>query len=564
MLPSVDDEFCSHSQKNKTMQGRIGLFSVSIIVSLSIFAWLISDYRTSDSQGEIPFSFQSFRSSPSIVKESTKTFGGEPTLSSDETLPNIVFFLVDDQGYADVGFNAEDKNFSTFTPFIDGLSKSSLKLGKYYTEHLCTPARAALLTGKYPIHNGMQYEVIGDTSPFGLPLTEKLLPEYLESLGYKSHIVGKWHLGHFNAHFLPMMRGFHSHVGYYNGEIDYYTHGFTIDDDDYTDFHKDAMPYDSEEYSVHVYMDEVEQMIKEHPTDPFFLFYSQQAVHMPLKNPPEGFITAQQVDAANDLYGSKSRNTFAQISAALDKSLSHLVDVLIANGMYENTIIIYASDNGGCSGYGANNYPLKGQKNSLFEGGIRVNSFIHSPLLPEELKGQTFDELFHKVDWLPTIVTGILGKELDQRHVDGIDQWGNLMASEQNFRTEILHNIEVSEDYANTFRTAIRLGDIKMVYGEFDSGWFTDSEFSKCRWCCETIPDPFPTYTEIYNIEEDLTEHHNLYNSIDDNLFGMLWDKVDGYWDTMVHSAYKPSDTTAKTVWKEHGYNVVPWIDDEY
>ena len=142
--------------------------------------------------------------------------------SSSSSLPHVAFVLVDDWGYNDVGYQSTD--LGDCTPHMDDLAASGIKLSNYYTQPLCTPARGALLTGKYPIHIGLHHNVIESTSPWGLKLDETLFPEYIAELGYKSYMVGKWHLGHFSEAYLPTRRGFDSFYGFYGNCIGYFSH----------------------------------------------------------------------------------------------------------------------------------------------------------------------------------------------------------------------------------------------------------------------------------------------------------------------------------------------------
>lgn len=145
------------------------------------------------------------------------------------------------QGWNDVGFHGSGQ---IPTPNIDALAYSGLLLDKYYVTPICTPSRSALMTGKYPIHIGMHHgvninriysllelnslsydiQILKGAEPRGLPLNEKILPEYLQDLGYSTHIVGKWHLGFYKKEYTPTYRGFNSHVGYWSGHHDYFDH----------------------------------------------------------------------------------------------------------------------------------------------------------------------------------------------------------------------------------------------------------------------------------------------------------------------------------------------------
>lgn len=114
------------------------------------------------------------------------------------------------------------------TPNIDALGVMGIQLNQMYVAPLCTPSRAALLTGKYPSNSGMQYSVIVSDEPYGLGLQEKTMAEYMKCGGYRTHLIGKWHLGFFRKHYTPLNRGFDSHFGYYGGFIDYFNHSLTV------------------------------------------------------------------------------------------------------------------------------------------------------------------------------------------------------------------------------------------------------------------------------------------------------------------------------------------------
>ncbi|GBO02704.1 Arylsulfatase B, partial [Araneus ventricosus] len=135
--------------------------------------------------------------------------------------PHIVFMIVDDLGWNDVSFHGSKQ---IPTPNIDAIARDGIILNNYYVAPTCSPSRGSLMTGKYPLRLGFQHEVIVANSPWGLPLEEKILPQYMKSLNYVTRGVGKWHLGFFKEDYLPMKRGFDSFFGYWNGVEDYFTH----------------------------------------------------------------------------------------------------------------------------------------------------------------------------------------------------------------------------------------------------------------------------------------------------------------------------------------------------
>ena len=143
-----------------------------------------------------------------------------PATAQSALRPNIVYILADDLGQADVGFHGSDIK----TPTIDKLAQNGARLEQFYAQPMCTPTRAALMTGRYPLRYGLQTLVIPASLSYGLPTDEWLLPQALKEAGYTTAIFGKWHLGHGKREFWPMQRGFDYQYGALVGEIDYFTH----------------------------------------------------------------------------------------------------------------------------------------------------------------------------------------------------------------------------------------------------------------------------------------------------------------------------------------------------
>jgi len=174
--------------------------------------------------------------------------------------PDIVFILVDDLGRCDPGFMG-GKDIRT--PNLDQLAGAGARLDRFYVQPVCSPTRAALMTGRYPMRHGLQVGVVRPWARYGLPLEERTLPQALREAGYSTAIVGKWHLGHYEPAYLPTQRGFDRQYGHYNGAIDYFTH----ERDGGFDWHRDDRACHDDGYSTHLIAREAVRLIREQPRD---------------------------------------------------------------------------------------------------------------------------------------------------------------------------------------------------------------------------------------------------------------------------------------------------------
>lgn len=192
--------------------------------------------------------------------------------------PNIVFFLIDDLGYADCGFNG---GTVIKTPNIDALASGGTVLENHYVQPVCSPTRSSLMTGRYVTHTGV-YTVVRPHAKWGLPLAERTLATALTEAGYTTAITGKWHLGEFDKAYLPTSRGFQHQHGHYFGALDYFTH---VRDDSH-DWYHDDQPLKEEGYSTHLVTKEAVRLIQAQPKEkPLFLDTPDNAVHGPLQVP---------------------------------------------------------------------------------------------------------------------------------------------------------------------------------------------------------------------------------------------------------------------------------------
>ncbi|AWP00594.1 putative arylsulfatase J [Scophthalmus maximus] len=386
--------------------------------------------------------------------------------------PHIVFILVDDQGFRDVGYHGSEIK----TPTLDRLAAQGVKLENYYVQPLCSPSRSQLMTGRYQIHTGLQHSIIRATQPNCLPLENVTLPQKLKEAGYATHMVGKWHLGFYKRGCLPTQRGFDTFFGSLLGSGDYYSH------------YKCEGP-------------------------------AYQAVHSPLQVPAR-FL--ERYKGIPNLH----RRKYAAMVSCLDEAIHNLTLALKRYGYYDNTVIVYSSDNGGQPLAGGSNWPLRGSKATYWEGGIRAVGFVHSPLLMN--KGTKCRSLVHITDWFPTLVTLGEGTIDEDLNLDGYDVWEAISEGRPSPRQDILHNIDPIYIKAkngswkagyglwNTaVQAALRVGHWKLLTGVPGySDWVPPQTFSNQRltnrWHNERIRWDRGKSVWLFNITADPYERVDL------------------------------------------------------
>ncbi|XP_032687353.1 arylsulfatase B-like [Odontomachus brunneus] len=410
------------------------------------------------------------------------------TRENDYKKPHIVIILADDLGWNDVGFHGSDQ---IPTPNIDALAYNGVILNHHYVPALCTPSRAALMTGKYPTHTGMQHSVILPSEPRALPLEEKLLSQYLKEAGYATHIVGKWHLGFYKQKYTPLFRGFDTHFGYWNGLHDYYTHD-TLDPfilKQGIDMRRNmTVAWDTRnKYSTDLFTEEAVRLINIHNADdPMFLYLAQIAPHSGNINQ---LLQAPSEEIEKFSYiTDEKRRIYAAMVSKLDQCVGDVIEVLKKRGMLENSIIVFMSDNGApTNGFLANqgsNYPLRGIKETAWEGGVRGTAAIWSPLIKK--RERVSNQLMYMADWLPTLlsVVGVNKEEIGE--IDGFDMWPTIAFDEISPREEMVINIDSISKYE-----AIRLGKYKYVRGQTTSSseWLGESRKNSTEQQPQYLPE---------------------------------------------------------------------------
>ncbi|CAL9687808.1 unnamed protein product [Knipowitschia caucasica] len=477
--------------------------------------------------------------------------------------------MVDDQGYGDIGYHGS----YIHTPVLDQLARDGVILENYYVQPICSPSRSQLMTGRYQIHTGLQHSIIRPRQPLCLPLDIPTLPESLREAGYATHMVGKWHLGFCKNSCLPTRRGFQSFLGTLTGSGDHFSYqscdgaeacGF--------DLHEGIRPAweRSGNYSTLLYIDRVKEIIKNHEAQkPIFLYLSFQAAHTPLQV-PENYLHPY------DSQSNRLRRHYSAMLSCLDEGIGKVIHEMKKYGLYENSVLIYSSDNGGQPLSGASNWPLRGGKGTYWEGGIRAVGFVHSPLLKS--KGVVSHALIHVSDWFPTLL-GLAGAPQSQHNIDGHDVWKTISKGIPSPRTEILFNIDPvsrrpEEPYNKAFlqngfgiwdtgvKAAIRAGDWKLLTGNIGSGdWIPPHYFPNAaqQWQgLEKWHNALGKSVWLFNISNDPYERSDQAESRPD-VVKYLLRRLIHYNQTAVLAQNPPDDPLADP--ELHGGVWGPWLD---
>jgi arylsulfatase A-like enzyme len=413
--------------------------------------------------------------------------GGAEAAGAPQKGPNIVYLLADDLGWGDVGWHGSEIK----TPNLDKLASAGARLEQFYVQPVCSPTRAALLTGRYPMRHGLQVGVVRPWAQYGLPLEERTLPQALKEAGYETAIVGKWHLGHVQHEYLPTRRGFDHQYGHYNGALDYFTH---VRDGGF-DWHRDDRENRDEGYSTHLLAREAVRLVERHDVSrPLFLYIPFNAVHAPHQVPEKYKAPYGQLK--------EPRRTYAGMLAALDEAVGQVVEAIERKGIRHDTLFLFSSDNGGpAPGQVTSNGPLRGAKATLYEGGVRVPAFAtwEGHIKPGSIVGAPL----HIVDWYPTLLK-LAGASLDQPlALDGRDAWGAIVQGGPSPHGEILIN-------ATPQAGAIRVGDWKLIVRAPGSRPGDDVH------AVESVARPNEAgvgTVELFNVTEDPYEQQDLASS---------------------------------------------------
>ncbi len=425
--------------------------------------------------------------------------------------PNVLLINCDDMGYGDLACYGSEKND---TPVIDNLAKTGVKFNSFYaSSSICTPSRASLMTGCYAQRVQMPL-VLFPGAKTGLNQSEFTMPRMFKNAGYNTMIIGKWHCGD-HEDTLPMKFGFDDYYGLpysndmgrqkrANGE---HLPPLPLIRGDKV-FQQQPDQAGLTERYVEKSIEFMQKSAKEEKS--FFLYLAHMHVHLPLYE-QERFLR-------------ESRNgDFGACVSSIDWSVSALMYELKRLGLYENTMIIFTSDNGSRAKDGASNDPLKGAKFSSYEGGFRVPFIVHwKDHIPE---GVEIENMATNMDILPTLAS-MLDLPLGESEIDGQDLSSMFYGNDQPLREEFAY-------YFDYYLTGIRKGDYKLLVGDTEQG-----EGSRHGICYDPM--------KLYDLSEDIAEEHNVIEQkpeIAENLLASMQkyrDAFGDYFDGTVGTKVRP------------------------
>lgn len=375
---------------------------------------------------------------------------GQVVAASPQRKPHVLFILADDYGWANFGPHRREASrqarLETHTPNIDSLVSEGVLLDRHYAYSICSPSRSSLQSGRLPVHvnignTGVTIANLSDpeSGAAGIPRSMTGLATKLREGGYRTHMVGKWDAGMATPDHTPYGRGYESFVGYFQhannywrknagimstGEVDICLNSFTdlfMHNSTYRGGVRDSVSmspaclHDPNHhpacYEEFLFKERALAVVREHDTDiaaaPLFLFYAFHLLHSPLQV-PESYLT--RIDeliwaGSGDKIDTQNRRLYAAMILYMDEVIGELVEALKTKGMWDNTLVVFSSDNGGAiyEPGSANNHPLRGGKYSDFEGGVRVNAFVSGGLIPQDKRGTVHSGIISIADWYGTL-----------------------------------------------------------------------------------------------------------------------------------------------------------------
>jgi len=375
--------------------------------------------------------------------------------------PNLLLIYVDNVGYGDLGAYG---NREVKTPRLDQLAREGARCTDFYVVTTsCTPSRGAVLTGRYPLRNGLSHQLNGSAENWngiGLPQRERLIPQYLKEVGYATACFGKWNIG-FAPGSRPTERGFDEFFGFRSGNIGYYEHLYNGEYDLFRGIERHRV----EGYAPDLFADATNDFIKRHQARPWFVYLPLNSAHfLNAGNVPPGVKPQWQVPAKYlELYGWKDdepdeKRRYRAVLSAMDDAIGRVLDTVDALQQRERTLVIVISDNGAfmLPGRGlevASNAPLRDGGTTCYEGGTRVPAIFR---WPGRIKaGTVVREMLSHLDVLPLALEVSGAKAMPGRIIDGRNPLPTLAEGMQSPHRQLA--------FAFATGAALRAGDLKVV-----------------------------------------------------------------------------------------------------
>ena len=402
----------------------------------------------------------------------------------DAPPPNVVIILADDLGWADVGYHGSD----IMTPNIDRIAKEGMRLERFYATPYCSPTRSALMTGRDPIKLGVAHSVLMAWNNGGVSPEEHFMSESFKSAGYQTAMVGKWHMGHSIEQHTPNARGFDHFYGHFNTDVNYFSHTFA----EGHDFQENGKSVKHEgEYATDVHGNQAERYINEirDPNKPFFLYVPFLAPHSPM-NAKEEDKSKYPNRLDTPVHPAK---TYAAMVDSMDQAIGQILTALDEQGVADNTIVLFFTDNGGYYNFGGVNTPLRGGKLETYEGGIRVAAAMR---WPDVLPADTVNEnVISVMDLFPTLTEAAGIEAGNVKAIDGVSRWDAVTGTGEKDRGAPL-----------VFTSGIPIHN-KFQYGVLDGPWKLVQDVNHLRRTTETKSQVFNVWDDP-NEENDLSETH--------------------------------------------------------
>jgi arylsulfatase A-like enzyme len=430
-----------------------------------------------------------------------------------EDSPNILIIVSDDQGYSDIGF--QGKRLIS-TPYLNKLAESGvICTNGYVTCPFCSPSRAGLLTGRVQQRFGHEFNPVYDPldEKEGLPISERLLPEFFKDAGYKTGWIGKWHLGSSKVH-LPQNRGFDETFGFIGGGHNYYN--WTPGEKQYNlPIKRNGDPVEVTKHLTTAFGDEAANFIHKNQKQPWFLYLAFNAPHAPHQPREEYEKRFSEID------NERRRKYLAQINM-LDDAIGNVINALKESEQLQNTLVFYFTDNGGSLLHGANNWPLRGGKGELYEGGIRVPFIVSWPKILTA--GTVYDMPLSTLDIFATSLSQAGIKQPDDKKYDGV----NIIPYIIGEKADSPHQQLFWRRHAGE-ALAVRSGNWKLIRKRGHA-------------------------PELYDLDEDISETNNLYEQKSD-LAEKLVKELDAWNDELMMPVFSGSYVKVED-WGPGGANV--------